>query len=345
MQFAIHESLDLRRSGTDDFRGAMTNKVRGLENGGKEMRGVDLGLDLAALPPPQSPRVLGAINPNSIRAHSSAKRSTGKWKTPRSSGRKMRTTPGGSKMFYVDSNKSNEGSPSAVDLSDATASAHTAASPKFPRNLCFDEERENKRVLKQAPKSQSRHRLQELGQSNEIERGTQRKFSCAEKKVMGKSVVGKVKADENSVSPEGRLSISQKPKEQWYKSPSDMLMSPVSTSMTFQGVRVDARKAIAKRAILAKKKNTAPSQVSSSSDEGSSVVTTIIPTRSNRSVLPSLPSAKQRFAKLNQLEKLRSPTDSICSPVSSAFYEKRAQGGKLQKVNVRKSIFQKNNRK
>jgi len=139
-----------------------------------------------------------------------------------------------------------------------------------------------------------------------------------------------------------------------YSSPTDSTFSPVTTAMmTNKERRMNPRKALAQRSLAAarmgeEKKRDADTATASHHKQEDDDMSVIIPLpgaskykRSNSSsALPSLGMSK------GGRNKLFSPTDSVFSPVSSNFY-KRSTGpnGKLQKMNARKSIFLRQNKK
>ena len=133
-----------------------------------------------------------------------------------------------------------------------------------------------------------------------------------------------------------------------YSSPTDSFLSPISSAMMPKGgKRANARKAMAERSISA----TSLRPKSASKDR--ETLNLIIPIKETQSKYlkpssstPVLPSLNAKAIVENRLKaKFRSPTDAMLSPVSSHFVKRASDGRKLEKLNVRKAIFLKQNRK
>ena len=133
-----------------------------------------------------------------------------------------------------------------------------------------------------------------------------------------------------------------------YSSPTDSFLSPISSALVPKGgKRVNARKAMAERSISAASLR---SKSSGGNDKGLNLIVPIRQTQAkylrSSSSTPVLPAMKSRAIVQNRLKaKLSSPTDNLFSPVSSHFVKRSSDGKKLEKLNVQKAIFMKQNRK
>jgi hypothetical protein len=132
-----------------------------------------------------------------------------------------------------------------------------------------------------------------------------------------------------------------------YSSPTDNTFSPCTTAMlTNKTQQLHPRKAMAEKKYKTRQEEM--SKGTTETQQNTDDLSVIIPLHrknkytnatamsSSSSSLPSLSS--------KQANHLFSPTDSLFSPVSSNFYQKK-KGGKLEKLNARKSIFLKQNKK
>jgi hypothetical protein len=146
-----------------------------------------------------------------------------------------------------------------------------------------------------------------------------------------------------------------------YSSPTDSTFSPCTTAMMTNNTRVmNSRKAMAEKKFKTERKE------SSKDEDNEEELSVIVPLeRANkykkkattlpRSSLSSTTSSTNSTTrtstlptlgmKKNARNKLFSPTDTLLSPVSSNFYKRDGNGKKLQKMDARKAIFLRQNKK
>ena len=319
------------------------------------MQFITSSIDLSNIKP-ESPRgkVLGSINPNSIRAHSSRKVRKSCSKTPKSNSRKK---VGSTLNIFEDKDDNDEettrtGSPpNQASPSNCSSAADHISSPteefgKVARGSLFVDVEPN------YPKPKSP--LSKLSTTSTQQFSTSPRSSLASAPTMKTpspqaGAMGGKKLLEQRPSTMHQLPLSLGGR---YSSPTDNTFSPCTTAMlTNKTQQLHPRKAMAEKKYKTRQeemskgtKETKETQNTQDVDE----LSVIIPLhRKNKyTKAQALPASSSSLPSLSskQASHLFSPTDSLFSPVSSNFYQKK-KGGKLEKINARKSIFLKQNKK
>ena len=361
-----------------------------------------LALDISNMPMIQSPhgKVLGDINPNSIRAHSSRKKSGRK--TPQSNQRRRTPkskqknsfsihtddnttsnnhnndtsspststsrrstkisspteefdtiTRGGRLFIDIDQDVSASGTNFSNNSTTTTTSSANKRRPlsaksTFTSNIFKSSSPSSK--LSKLPSSTTKQFIKSPPIKTAISRTSLASAPALKTPSPPSGIMSKKAMQQRHVQQQLPLSLGGR-----YSSPTDSTFSPVTTAM-ITGVdrSLNPRKAMAKRNLAMarhqEKNNTSMESKSSQHKQEEDELSVIIPlpgktkyVRSNSS--SSLPSLSLGMKK-NERMKLFSPTDSVFSPVSSNFY-KRTVGpnGKLEKMNARKAIFLRQNKK
>eukprot|EP00946_MAST-07B_sp_MAST-7B-sp1_P004866 g4866.t1 len=332
-----------------------------------------LARKFADMPPPESPRgkVLGALNPNSLRKYSSsaAKGSTSKRSsrrhgktplsktkkkpamTPRSSSRDASVTVGDSPTSLLESKSSCDGISKtlpfhiAVDmpLDEESPSVSNSSAPSSTTSSSL-------MAISTTPRGSRNHDSVKSSGARGLESSP-----LAKKTSSSLATIPKLKTPSPTSTSKSYELDNAKPilggrgsHLSRYSSPTDSFLSPISSAMVPKGgKRANARKAMAERSISA----TSLRPKSASNDrESLNLIKPIKETQAKylkpSSSTPVLPSLSAKAIVESRLKaKFRSPTDAMLSPVSSHFVKRAGNGRTLEKLNVRKAIFLKQNRK
>ena len=316
-----------------------------------------LARKFANMPPPQSPRgnVLGALNPNSLRKYSSAKKGSAK----RSGGQRNTCSRKNNLMTPRSSRKQAHEDDSPTSLLGPKRNARETVSKALPFHIAVDAPREVTSSSSSASsasasppsKSSFSSSLQAISTTPSSRASASARSPPLAKNSSSSSLASapRLKTPSPTTSScaaagdagDAKPILGGARRAGRYSSPTDSFLSPISSALVPKGgKRVNARKAMAERAISTASLR---SKSNGGDDEGLNLIVPIQQARAKylrSSSTPVLPGLKSRLK-----AKLSSPTDALFSPVSSHFVKRSSDGRKLEKLNVQKAIFMKQNRK